>query len=138
MAYTASNFIARYPEFAGIIVPTGVTVLQTIQVLLDEVDADTSDDFASNRDKAVYLQVAHKLAIRHRINLAPYGIKDLSNPGVSSGKQAAGSSVSEQWALPVNLMMARGDWRSYYSRSVYGLEYLQLCDVSLTRGIGSF
>jgi len=138
MSYTASNFLARYPEFAGIVVPTGVTVQATIQVILDEVDADCSTDFETNRDKAVYLQTAHILGLRHRINLAPYGVRDLSSPGVSSGRQVAGHSVSEQFAMPYNLTSWRGDWRGFYSRTVYGLEYLALCDRSLTKGIASF
>lgn len=136
--YLASDFLIRYFEFTGIILP-GTVVLNTyVQSILDEEDADCTDDFGDNRRKAVYLRTAHYLSLKHRINLAPSGVKDLSNPGISSGKQVAGHSVSEQFQLPANLLQWRGDWRSFYSRTVYGLEYLALCESSLTHGIASF
>lgn len=140
MAYTAAQFLARYPEFTAITVPagSGLTPSDLIQARLDDFDADTSDDFSTNRDKAVFLQVAHDLGIRYRINLSMYGIRDTTNPGISSGKQVAGHSVSEQFVLPANLMQWRGDWRGYYSRTIYGLEYLMLCEKSLTKGVASF
>ena len=138
MSYTASQFLARFPEFTAITAPAPLTPSDLIQARLDDFDADTSDDFMTNRDRAVYLQVAHDLGIRYRINLSMYGIRDLQNPGISSGRQVAGHSVSEQFQLPANLMMWRGDWRGYYSRTVYGLEYLMLCEKSLTKGVASF
>ena len=138
MSYTSAQFLARYPEFSAIIVPVGVTVASTIQVILDENDADASDDFGDNRGRAVFLQTAHALAIRHRINLSPYGVNNLANPGLSSGKQVAGHSVSEQFVLPANLLQWRGDWRGYYSRTTYGLEYLALCERSISNGVASF
>lgn len=136
--YSASDFLVRYFEFNGIILPSTVTLSAYVQSILDEKDAETSDDFGDVRQKAVFLQTAHMLSLKHRINLAPSGVKDLSNPGISSGKQVAGHSVSEQFQLPANLSQWRGDWRSLYSRTVYGLEYLALCESSLTHGIASF
>lgn len=136
--YSASIFLTRYFEFNGIILPSTVTLAAYVQVILDEKDAECSDDFGDVRQQAVFLQTAHYLSLKHRINLAPSGVKDLSNPGISSGKQVAGHSVSEQFQLPANLSQWRGDWKSFYSRTVYGLEYLALCESSLTHGIASF
>ena len=140
MAYVASQFLARFPEFSNIAVPpnSGLQPSDLIQARLDDFDADTSDDFGTNRDRAVYLQVAHDLGIRYRINLSQFGVRDLQNPGISSGKQVAGHSVSEQFILPANMMQWRGDWRGYYSRTTYGLEYLMLCEKSLSKGVLSF
>ncbi len=138
MAFTSTAFLARFPEFSGITPPPGGTADLVIQTALDDFDADTSEDFDTNRDRAVYLQTAHQLALRYRINIAPYGINNQSHVGVSTGKQVAGHSVSEQFALPANLMQWRGDWRGYYSRTQYGLEYLALCEKSLSNGITSF
>jgi len=135
--YPASEFLTRYFEFNGIILPSTVTLNDYVQLILDEKDADCSEDFGDNRRKAVWLQTAHYLSLTHRINLAPSGVRDKSNPGISSGKQVAGHSVSEQFQLPANLSQWRGDWRGFYSRTVYGLEYLALCESSLTNGIGS-
>ena len=138
MSYTASQFLARFPEFSAITTPVGVLPSDVIQARLDDFDADTSDNFGALRDRAVYLQVAHDLGVRYRINSSMYGIKDLSTPGISSGRQVAGPSVSEQYALPSNLTQWRGDWRAYYSRTIYGLEYLMLCEKSLSDGLLAF
>ena len=134
MAYTASQFLVRYPEFAAVAAPAGMQSADVIQAQLDDFDADTSDDFGTQRQKAVFLQVAHALGVRYRINLAAAGVNNLQNPGISSGKQVAGHSVSEQFALPDNLTNYRGDWRAFYSRTTYGLEYLMLCAKSLSKG----
>lgn len=138
MDFLADTFLLDFPEFNGIVPVGGRTVSQIVQRQLDIIGDDVSENFGTQTERAVFLQTAHHLSLRHRINLAGYGIKDLSTPGISSGKQVAGQSVSEQYAMPANLIQGRGDWRAFYSRTTYGLEYLALCDKVIPTGALSF
>jgi hypothetical protein len=136
MSYTPAQFLLRFPEFSAVTPPPGMglTSADVIQAQLDDMDADTSDSFGALRDRAVFLQTAHELAVRYRVNLAPYGVNNLTAPGISSGMQVAGHSVSEQYVLPANLTQHRGDWRAWFSLTKYGLEYLALCAKGLSKG----
>jgi hypothetical protein len=139
MAYTSTQFLLRFPEFGSIPAPAGNTSADVIQVHLDDMDAETSNhSFGCARGKAVFLQVAHALGIRYLINLAASGLNNLQNPGVASGKQVAGHSVSHQFVMPVALSQqgaGHGNWKAYYSRTTYGLQFLALCDTCLSKGV---
>jgi hypothetical protein len=139
MAYTATQFLLRYPEFGAIPAPTGATSADVVQANLDDFDAETTvSNFGKMRSKAVFLQVAHALGVRYRINLSQYGLNNLQSPGVSSGTQTAGHSVSHQFAMPAALSQqgaGHGNWKAWYSRTVYGLQYLALCETTLAKGV---
>lgn len=127
-----ATFIARYPEFAAVIPPTGTTVADIIGVHIADAEAYVSDSaFGALRDKAVCLVAAHRAALRHMTQLA--GMNGQNAPGVATsvsaevGGMSVVNTVSQMVSSPQSI-------RADFARTNYGLEYLSLVDVCVAGG----
>ena len=126
----AATFLARYPEFASITVPSPGTVSGTVQTELDEADAILSlSAFGALRDMAMRLVAAHRLALRFNVN-SP-GVRNPGQPGVNTSQSASTSGLSKGMALNA-AVTGDQNWRADFGRTAYGLQYLSLVDGTIT------
>lgn len=129
---TFASFIARYPEFNTITVPTGSTVSAVVQVFLDDADAYISDSaFGTFRDLVVCLYAAHRIAVRYKVNLI--GLNDQLSPGVATSVSAQTNGLSVVNSVSSKVMSHRAT-DADFARTNYGLEYLMMIEQCIPGG----
>lgn len=123
MAFDINVFLNCYPEF----VQVNKCAISGVGEREDMIVSDFS--FGELRNHALFLRIAHRLALRFNIGkqYALNGMKDGSQSGMVTSKSASNSSLSESTELN---SFARSDnplWADF-GRTSYGLEYLSLLE----------
>jgi hypothetical protein len=122
------DFLADYPEFAGID-PATDTATAIVARYLDNADSYLSNSaFGTLRDQAVELLTAHRLAIRYKVSSPT--IRNPNVPGVLTSQSASGGGLSFGLA---HSTAVTGDsaWRADLARTNYGLELLAMMESSI-------
>lgn len=127
--YIDDQFLEEYPEFANVPEMARVSVGKRE----DHILSDTA--WGCLRCHALFLRVAHRLALRYNIgkDLRTNGMKDTTNSGMVTSKSASNASLSESSELNSFARSENPIWADF-GRTEYGLEYLHLLEETMPEG----
>ena len=118
---TVAEFLAIFPEFAGVPVPA-------IQFQLDlSMKKQNKREWGQYWREAVLLETAHALALRFNIAAAAAaaGINNPTAIGFATSMSASPGSLSQSAQMPA-WMTGDDELDSYYGRTFFGQQYLVL------------
>ena len=127
--YLDDQFLQQYPEFSK--------VDETIRVSTgkreDMILSDTA--WGGLRCHALFLRVAHRLALRFNISREynTLGMKNMGNSGMVTSKSASNASLSESSQLNSFAQSDNPIWADF-GRTEYGIEYLHLLEETMPEG----
>ena len=127
--FNAQEFTSVYPEFAGL-------QIEVVQYAGDREDAIVSDtSWGQLRKHALYLRVAHRLAVRYNIGkqYRTNGLNNASTSALTTSKSASNASLSEGSELNAFTRSENPIWADF-GRTAYGLEYLSLLEENMPYG----
>lgn len=127
--FEVETFINVYPEFSKI----DVSAIDYIGTREDCVLSDTA--FGKLRRHALFLRVAHRLALRFNIGKQYQinGMKNSSSSAITTSKSASNASLSESSELNAFVRSDNPIWADF-GRTAYGLEYLSLLEENMPYG----
>ena len=127
--FNINVFLTIYPEFVQI-------NKCEIQGIGDREDLIVSDSaFGKLREHALFLRVAHRLALRFNIGKQYQinGMKNGSSSAITTSKSASNASLSESSELNAFVRSENPIWADF-GRTAYGLEYLSLLEENMPYG----
>lgn len=127
--YNDSMFLEIYPEFENVPVMARVNTGK----IEDKILSDTS--WGELRCHALFLRVAHRLALRYNIgkDYRSNGMNNQANSGMVTSKSASNSSLSESTELNSFSRSENPIWADF-GRTEYGIEYLHLLEETMPEG----
>lgn len=126
MSFDSFAFKSMYPEFEGI----DNCAVVGIGTREDMIVSDSS--WGELRQHALFLRVAHRLALRFNIGkiYKQKGLRDSASSGIVTSKSASNSSLSESSQLNAFVQSDNPIWADF-GRTIYGLEYLSLLEENM-------
>lgn len=127
--FSEAMFLEEYPEFANV----NPNILTITGKREDMILSDTAWGYL--RCHALFLRVAHRLALRFNISpeCSSLGMKDGSSTGMVTSKSASNASLSESSQLNSFAQSDNPVWADF-GRTEYGLEYLHLLEEIMPEG----
>ena len=127
--FVINVFLTMYPEFVQINKCAIVGIGQREDLIL----ADSS--WGELRQHALFLRVAHRLALRFNIGKQYQinGMKNGASSAITTSKSASNASLSESSELNAFTRSENPIWADF-GRTAYGLEYLSLLEENMPYG----
>lgn len=122
-------FKTMYPEFGGI----STAAIELIGQREDEIVSDSA--WGKLRQHALFLRVAHRLALRFNIGkqYTTNGLRNGASSAIATSKSASNASLSESSELNSFVRSENPIWADF-GRTAYGLEYLSLLEENMPYG----
>lgn len=127
--FDVNCFLNMYPEFNQI----DKCAVEGTGMREDMIVSDTS--WGKLRQHALFLRVAHRLALRFNIGKQYQinGMKNSSSSAITTSKSASNANLSESSELNAFVRSDNPIWADF-GRTGYGLEYLSLLEENMPYG----
>lgn len=127
--FDVALFKTEYPEFANI----ANGAIEIVGQREDEIVSETS--WGKLRQHALFLRVAHRLALRFNIGkqYTVNGLRNGASSAITTSKSASNANLSESSELNAFVRSDNPIWADF-GRTIYGLEYLSLLEENMPYG----
>lgn len=127
--FCIDGFLNMYPEFAQI----EKCAINGVGLREDMIVSDSA--WGKLRQHALFLRVAHRLALRFNIGKQYQinGMRNGSSTAITTSKSASNASLSESSELNAFTRSENPIWADF-GRTAYGLEYLSLLEENMPYG----